>query len=86
MPNFVEIRAEMADLFTFSKCACSGVASVEQMEQLLPTPRNTEGHICNSRKSEEIFSAKGCMAQGYSQLILRKIIKIVATRSNILRL
>jgi len=29
----------------------------EQMEQLLP--RNTKGHLCNSRRSEEIFMEKG---------------------------
>jgi hypothetical protein len=35
----------------------SGVASMEQMEQLLP--RNAKGHFCNSPRSDEIFAAAG---------------------------
>ena len=35
----------------------SGVASMEQMEQLLP--RNAKSLLCNSRRSEEIFRGRG---------------------------
>jgi len=58
---------------------------MEQMEQLLP--RNAKGHLYNSRRSE-IFMGRGGRVNytKFGQLILRKIIKIVATKSHILRL
>jgi len=31
---------------------------MEQMEQLLPLPRNAKGHLYNLRRSEEIFRRK----------------------------
>ena len=36
-------------------------ASMEQMEQFLqvPHPQKAEGHLCNTRRSEEIFRGKG---------------------------
>jgi len=47
---------------------------MEQMEQLLPPPRNAKGHLCNSRRSE-ILRGNGVGVQ----LIFRNIIKIIAT-------
>ena len=32
---------------------------MEQMEQLLPPPRNAKGHLWNSRRSDEIFRGMG---------------------------
>ena len=66
---------------------------MEQMGQLLP--RNAKGHLCNSRRSEEIFRGKRGRGPGaewiclyclnctkFGLLILRKIIKIITTRSH----